>query len=229
MEAIVQDKLPKGSYEFQYTLKNGKRPDCVVMLPDGRPLVIDAKFPLEAVTAFRDGKSEDERKFAGQRVRHDVMKHINDIAERYLCPGETQDVALMFVPSESVYAELHDSFDDIVQKAYRAQVMMVSPTLLMLAIQVVQQIQKDAQMREATDLIRTEVGHMMKDVRLLGERAKKLQTHFGQANDDIGNILTSANRIEKRASKIEELEFDGDDASAGSAIAGTVRKIQAAE
>src|SRR6185503_8549453 len=112
MEAIVQDKLPKGSYEFQYTLKNGKRPDCVVMLPDGRPLVIDAKFPLEAVTAFRDGKSEDERKFAGQRVRHDVMKHINDIAERYLCPGETQDVALMFVPSESVYAELHDSFDD---------------------------------------------------------------------------------------------------------------------
>jgi DNA recombination protein RmuC len=107
--------------------------------------------------------------------------------------------------------------------------MMVSPTLLMLAIQVVQQIQKDAQMREATDLIRTEVGHMMKDVRLLGERAKKLQTHFGQANDDIGNILTSANRIEKRASKIEELEFDGDDASNGSAITGTVRKIQAAE
>jgi DNA recombination protein RmuC len=229
MEAIVQDKLPKGSYEFQYTLKNGKRPDCVVMLPDGRPLVIDAKFPLEAVTAFRDGKSEDERKFAAQRVRHDVMKHINDIAERYLCPGETQDVALMFVPSESVYAELHDSFDDVVQKAYRAQVMMVSPTLLMLAIQVVQQIQKDAQMREATDLIRTEVGHMMKDVRLLGERAKKLQAHFGQANDDIGNILTSANRIEKRASKIEELEFDGDEAPAGSAIAGTVRKIQAAE
>jgi DNA recombination protein RmuC len=229
MEAIVQDKLPKGSYEFQYTLKNGKRPDCVVMLPDGRPLVIDAKFPLEAVTAFRDGKSEDERKFAGQRVRHDVMKHINDIAERYLCPGETQDVALMFVPSESVYAELHDSFDDIVQKAYRAQVMMVSPTLLMLAIQVVQQIQKDAQMREATDLIRNEVGYIMKDVRLLGERAKKLQAHFGQANDDIGNILTSASRIEKRASKIEELEFDGDDASAGSAIAGTVRKIQAAE
>ena len=120
-----------------------------------------------------------------QRVRQDVMKHVNDIAERYLCPGETQDMALMFVPSESVYAELHDGFDDVVQKAYRAQVMMVSPTLLMLAIQVIQQIQKDAQMREAADLIRTEVGHMMKDVRLLGERVRKLQTHFGQANEDI--------------------------------------------
>src|SRR5262249_4990338 len=128
MEAIIQDGLPKGAFEFQFTLKNGKRPDCVVLLPDQRPLVIDAKFPLEAITAFRDSKTEDERKLAGQRVRQDVMKHINDIAEKYICPGETQDTALMFVPSESVYAELHDGFDDVVQKGYRAQVMMVSPT-----------------------------------------------------------------------------------------------------
>ena len=154
MEAIIQDWLPKGAYVFQYTLRNGKRPDCVVLLPDQRPLVIDAKFPLEAFTAFRDSRTDDERKFASQRVRQDVMKHVNDIAERYLCPGETQDVALMFVPSESIYAELHDGFDDVVQKAFRAQVMMVSPTLLMLAIQVIQQIQKDAQMREAADQIR---------------------------------------------------------------------------
>ena len=229
MEAIIQDGLPKGAYEFQYTLRNGKRPDCVVLLPDQRPLVIDAKFPLEAVTAFRDGKTEDEKKFAAQRVRQDVMKHINDIAEKYLCPGETQDTALMFVPSESVYAELHDGFDDVVQKAYRAQVMMVSPTLLMLAIQVIQQIQKDSQMREATDLIRTEVGHMMKDVKLLSERVRKLQTHFGQANEDLGNILTSANRIEKRASKIEELEFDGDETLATNVIAAPLRKVGAGE
>src|SRR6202008_4605786 len=120
----------------------------------------------------------------------------HDIAERYLCPGETQDTALMFVPSESVYAELHDAFDDVVQKAYRAQVMMVSPTLLMLAIQVIQQIQKDAQMREAADQIRNEVGHMMKDVKLLGDRVRKLQTHFGQTNDDVSQILTSLGRIE---------------------------------
>jgi DNA recombination protein RmuC len=157
------------------------------------------------------------------------MKHVNDIAEKYLCPGETQDTALMFVPSESVYAELHDGFDDIVQKAYRAQVMMVSPTLLMLAIQVIQQIQKDSQMREATDLIRTEVGHMMKDVKLLGERVRKLQTHFGQANEDLGNILTSANRIEKRAAKIEELEFDGDETLATNVIAAPLRKAGAGE
>ena len=193
--------------------ENGKRPDCVVLLPDQRPLVIDAKFPLEAFTAFRDSRTDDERKFAAQRVRLDVMKHVNDIAERYLCPGETQDMALMFVPSESIYAELHDGFDDVVQKAYRAQVMMVSPTLLMLAIQVIQQIQKDAQMREAADRIRTEVGHMMKDVRLLGERVRKLQTHFGQTSEDMNSILTSAGRIEKRATRIEELEFDGEEPS----------------
>jgi DNA recombination protein RmuC len=229
MEAIIQDKLPKGAYEFQYTLKNGKRPDCIIRLPDQRPLVIDAKFPLEAITAFRDGKTDDERKFAAQRVRQDVMKHINDIADKYICPGETQDTALMFVPSESVYAELHDAFDDIVQKGYRAQVMMVSPTLLMLAVQVVQQIQKDAQMREAADLIRTEVGHMMKDVRLLADRVKKLQTHFGQANEDLSNILTSASRIEKRATNIEELEFDGDDVAATNVIPAPIRKISAGE
>src|SRR5262245_11254369 len=229
MEAIIQDGLPKGSYEFQYTLKNGKRPDCVVLLPNQRPLVIDAKFPLEAVTAFRDGKSEDERKVAAQRVRQDVARHINDIAERYLCPGETQDTALMFVPSESVYAELHDGFDDILQKAYRAQVMMVSPTLLMLAIQVIQQIRKDTQMREATDLIRNEVGHMMKDVKLLGERVKKLQTHFGQANEDMNNILTSTGRIEKRAGRIEELEFDGSETPPFTVIQAPVRKLQAGE
>ena len=101
MEAIVQDGMPKGSYEFQYTLSNKTRPDCVVFLPDTRPLVIDAKFPLEAVTALRDAKSEEERKLACQRVRQDVAKHVADIAVKYLIPGETQETALMFVPSES--------------------------------------------------------------------------------------------------------------------------------
>jgi len=228
MEAIIQDGLPKGSYEFQFTLKNGKRPDCVVLLPDQRPLVIDAKFPLEAITAFRDGKTEEERKTAAQRVRQDVMKHINDIAEKYLCPGETQDTALMFVPSESVYAELHEAFDDVVQKGYRAQVMMVSPTLLMLAIEVVRQVQKDTQMREAADQIRGEVGQMLKDVRLLSDRVKRLQTHFGQANEDLTTILTSAGKIEKRASRIEEMEFDGNGTPSGNVIPAPVRRVQAA-
>lgn len=230
MEAIIQDGLPKGAYEFQFTLKNGKRPDCVVLLPDQRPLVIDAKFPLEAITALREGKTEDERKLAAARVRQDVMKHITDIADKYLIPGETQDTALMFVPSESVYAELHDGFDDIVQKGYRAQVMLVSPTLLMLAIQVIQQIQKDSQMRQAADQIRTEVGHMMKDVRLLSDRVRKMQNHLGQTTEDMNQILTSTGRIEKRATRIEELEFDeNDDAAASNVIAGPLRKLEAGE
>jgi DNA recombination protein RmuC len=228
MEAIIQDQLPKGSYEFQFTLKNGKRPDCVVLLPDQRPLVIDAKFPLEAITAFRDGKTDDERKFAAQRVRQDVMKHINDIAEKYICPGETQDTALMFVPSESVYAELHEGFDDVVQKGYRAQVMMVSPTLLMLAVEVIRQVQKDTQMREAADLIRGEVGQMLKDVRLLSDRVKKLQTHFSQANEDLSTVLTSAAKIEKRGTRIEEMDFEGSGAPPVNVIPAPVRRIKAA-
>src|ERR1043166_2315908 len=162
MEAIVQDGLPKGSYAFQFTLSNGKRPDCAVFLPGGeRPLVIDAKFPLEAVSARRSARRDEKRKHASQRLRQDVNKHVSDIAERYLIPGETQDLALMFVHSESVYADLHDGFDDLIQKAYRAQGVLVSPSLLMLAIQVMQQIQKDARMREAAHEIRTEVGHLI--------------------------------------------------------------------
>jgi DNA recombination protein RmuC len=229
MEAIIQDGLPKGAYEFQHTLKNGKRPDCVVRLPDQRPLVIDAKFPLEAFTAFRDSRSEDQRKFAAQRVRQDVMRHVNDIAERYLCPGETQDLALMFVPSESIYAELHDGFDDVVQKAYRAQVMMVSPTLLMLAIQVIQQIQKDAQMREAADQIRAEVGHLMVDLGRLGERVRKLQTHFNQANEDIRLAIVSMEKVERRGERIREVEFDGEEQPASNVIPAPVRKVQGGE
>src|ERR1700733_9860316 len=164
MEAIIQDSLPKGAYAFQQALSNRTRPDCCVFLPDKRPLVIDAKFPLEAVTAYRDAKSEDERKAAAQRLRTDVAKHVGDIAGKYLIPGETQELAFMFVPSESVYAELHDGFDDIVQKAFRAKVVIVSPSLLMIAIHVIRQIQKDARMREAAGEIRDEVGHLMKVV-----------------------------------------------------------------
>src|ERR1700754_4339466 len=117
MEAIVQDGMPMGSYEFQHTLSTGKRPDCVVYLPDQRPLCIDAKFPLEAMTALHDARTDEEKKYATQRLRNDVMKHVSDIAEKYLITGETQDTALMFVPSESVYAEIHDGFDDVIQKA----------------------------------------------------------------------------------------------------------------
>jgi DNA recombination protein RmuC len=207
MEAIVQDGMPKGSYEFQYTLSSGKRPDCVVFLPDQRPLCIDAKFPLEAMTALHDARTDEERKFASQRLRNDVLKHVADIAEKYLIAGETQDTALMFVPSESVYAEIHDGFDDVIQKAYRARVVLVSPSLLMLAIQVMQQILKDARMRDAADQIRTEVLNLGDDLGRLRDRVLKLQKHFSDANEDVRLILISADKIEKRAGRIEELDF----------------------
>ena len=229
LEAIIADVLPKGAYAFQHTLSNRTRPDCVIFMPDTGPLIIDAKFPLEAMTAWRDAETEDERKAAVARVKQDVTKHISDIAEKYLIPGETQDVALMFIPSESLYADLYERFDDVVQRARRARVMIVSPNMAFLAIQLVRQIRKDAEMQEAAHKIRTEVGHMMKDVGLLGERVRKLQGHFGQTSKDIDDILISTGKIEKRAGKIEALEFDGDEAPSAGVIAAPIGKLGAAE
>jgi len=232
MEVIIQDGLPKGCYEFQFTLSNKTRPDCAVFFPDQRPLIIDAKFPLEAVTAFRDARTDEERKQAAARVRTDIGRHVADIAAKYLIPGETQDLALMFVPSESVYAELYDGFDDVVQKAYRAKVVIVSPSLLMLAINVVQQIQKDARMREAADRIHAEVGHLMDDIRRLHERVLKLQHHFGQAGDDMRQILISADKLAKRGARICEVEFDDNEPATASdnvIPAPIPRKLQAGE
>ncbi|MEA2990188.1 MAG: recombination protein RmuC, partial [Alphaproteobacteria bacterium] len=230
MEIIIQDGLPKGCYEFQFTLSNHSRPDCAIFLPDQRPLVIDAKFPLEAVTALRDAKSEDERKQASARVRADIGRHVGDIATKYLIPGETQDLALMFVPSEGVYAELHDGFDDVVQKAFRSKVVIVSPSLLMLAITVIQQIQKDARMREAADQIHAEVGNLMDDLKRMHERVLKLQQHFGQANEDVRQILISAEKVEKRGARIKDVEFGDVAALAENVIAAPIaRKLQAGE
>jgi len=234
MEAIVQDGLPKGAYAFQHTLANKTRPDCCVFLPDRRPLVIDAKFPLEGVTAYRDAKSDDQRKAAAARLRADVSKHVADIAEKYLIPGETQEMAFMFVPSESIYAELHDGFDDLVQKAYRARVVVVSPSILMLAIQVVQQVQRDARMREAADQIRDEVARLVKDVCLLGDRVRKLQTHFNQSNEDIRQAVISIDKIEAHGERIRQVEL-GTQVSAkpasanGNGLSGTVHRLEAGE
>jgi len=227
LEAIIADILPKGAFEFQYTLSNKLRPDCAIFMPESGPLIIDAKFPLEAMTAYREAASDDERRQAMARVKQDLTKHIGDIA-RYMIPGETQDIALMFIPSESIYADLHERFDDVVQRAHRARVMIVSPTLLVMAIQVIKQVRKDAQMREAADQIRDEVGHMLKDVGLLGDRVRKLQGHFAQTGKDVDDILTSTGRIEKRAAKIEELDFEGEPPGA-EIIPAPMRKLEAGE
>jgi DNA recombination protein RmuC len=221
MEAIVADGLPHGAYEFQATLSNGNRPDCLVRMPNGAPsLVIDAKFPLEAWNAIRaadvDGAG-DAQKYAAQAFRRDIDIHLKAISEKYLISGETQDTAFMFVPSESIFAEIHENFEAIVHKAHRARVVIVSPSLLMLSIQVIQAILKDARMREQAHLIQGEVVRLMEDLSRLDERVRKLQTHFGQASRDIDDILVSSSKVTKRGQKIEALEFGaspGEDADA---------------
>jgi DNA recombination protein RmuC len=209
MEAIIRDGLPAAFFSFQPTLSSGKRPDCLVTLPgDGRGLVIDAKFPLESFTMLREARGDEAKKQASARVRGDVGQHVKDIAERYFLPGETQDMALLFVPSESIYADLHEHFDDVIQKAHRARVMIVSPSLLALAIQLMQSLVRDARMREEAQVIQSEVGKLLDDVRRLGERVDKLDNHFRQAQDDVSQIKTSAGKVTGRAERIGALEFD---------------------
>ena len=208
MEAIVSDGLPVGAYEFQATLSNKARPDCVIRLPgDSRVLAVDAKFPLEAFTLFNEARDDESRKSAMARVRADVGKHVKDIAERYLLPGETQDIALMFVPSESIYSDLVEHFDDVVQRAHRARVVILSPSLMMMAIQITQAILRDQRMRDQAHAIHAEVGKLLNDVRLLAERTAKLESHFRQAQDDVGQIATSAEKVTRRAARIDAMEF----------------------
>jgi DNA recombination protein RmuC len=208
MEAIVRDGLPSGAYDFQYTLSNKSRPDCVIRLPgDARLLAVDAKFPLEAFTLFKDARSDEARKVALARVRADVGKHVKEIADRYLLAGETQDIAVMFVPSESVYSDLVEHFDDVVQKAHRGKVIIVSPSLLMMAIQVMQTIVRDARMRDQAHVIQAEVGKLLEDVRRLAERTGKLDQHFRQAQEDVGQIVASSEKIVKRGERIDTMEF----------------------
>jgi DNA recombination protein RmuC len=208
MEAIVRDGLPADSFAFQHTLSNRTRPDCVIRLPgDERWMVVDAKFPLEAFTALRAAKDDEARKQADARVRADVSKHVRDIAERYFLPGETQDIAFLFVPSESIYADVQEHFDDLVQKAHRARILLVSPSLLMMAIQLMQSIVRDARLREEAHVIQAEVSHLLEDVARLRERTEKLSNHFRQSQEDVEAISVSARKIEKRGERIGQLEF----------------------
>ncbi|MFK7793385.1 MAG: DNA recombination protein RmuC [Devosiaceae bacterium] len=207
MEAIVQDALPRGAYSFQHTLTNAKRPDCVIYLPNNAPsLVIDAKFPLEGWNAFRDAPDDRLAQQAAQRFRADVNKHVQDIAAKYFIPGETHETAFMFVPSESIFADLHERFEDVVQKAARQRVVIVSPSLLTLSIQVVQAVLRDARLREQAHLIQDEVGRLVDDIVRLDDRVGKLATHFGQAQRDIEQIQTSTGKITKRGDRIGNLD-----------------------
>lgn len=211
METIIKDGLPHGSFSFQATLSNGTRPDCLIYMPNDAPsLVIDAKFPLEAWNTARHSENPDEVQAAHTQFRRDVDKHVKDIAGKYFITGETQDTAFMFVPSESIFADIHEHFEDIIQKSHRARVVIVSPSLLMLSIQVVQSVLRDQRMREQAHIIQKEVIALMADVVRLDDRVGKLQTHFSQANRDIDQILTSTKKISARGGRIEALDFSSE-------------------
>ncbi len=213
METIVADGLPKGSYSFQPTLSNNSRPDCLINMPnDAPPLVIDAKFPLGAFNALKEAENPDARKAVLQRFRGDVIKHIKDIRERYLIAGETQDTAFMFVPSESVFAEINEQFEDVVARAHKARIVIVSPSLMMLSIQVIQAILRDARLREQAHVIQSEVVNLLDDMSRLGERVDKLKAQFSRAQATVNEISVSSEKVNRRGRRIEGLGFGEDNA-----------------
>lgn len=208
LQDLVQAALPPSAYEFQKTLSNNRRADCMLNLPNPPgPIAIDAKFPLESYHALRAAKDDAAKTQYARAFAADVLKHVRDIADRYIIPGETAESALMFLPSEAVYAELHANHPDTVDKSYRARVWIVSPTTLMATLNTVRAVLKDASMQEQAGLIQTEVRKLLIDVGRIDERVDKLQTHFRQAQEDIGKIRTSTNKVTSRGEKIELIEL----------------------
>ncbi|CUH85358.1 DNA recombination protein RmuC [Thalassovita mediterranea] len=206
---IVGKALPRDSYTLQHTLTNGKRADCLIHLPNPPgPIVIDSKFPLEAYEAMLSSQTEAELKAGIQQFKTSVRKHIKDISDRYIIEGETADGALMFLPSEAIYAELHSKFSDLVREGFERRVWIVSPTTCMATLNTMRAILKDARMREQAGEIRKALRNLHRDVEIVGERAGKLETHLRQAGDDVAGILTAATRANKRAHKLDNFDFE---------------------
>ncbi|MEX2408947.1 MAG: DNA recombination protein RmuC [Rhodovibrionaceae bacterium] len=205
---LIQDILPPSAYELQARLSNGRNPDCLLKLPNPPgSIAIDAKFPRSSYEALRAAKDEAARLQAARAFAADVKKHVVDISERYILPGETAESALMFLPSEAVYAELHSNFPNVVEESYRRRVWIVSPTTLMALLNTVRAVLKDVRMREQAHVIQEEVHKMLKDVARLDDRVGSLENHFQQANKDIGLIRTSADKITRKGEKITEIEL----------------------
>ena len=206
---IVSKALPADSYTMQTTLSNGKRADCLVKLPNPPgPIVIDAKFPFEAYEQLAAAKTQDQQKAALRDLATAVRKHIKDISERYIIEGETADGAIMFLPSEAVYAELHARLPEVVRDGFNARVWIVSPTTCMATLNTMRAILKDARMREHTAEIRKSLRLLHRDVEIIGEKAGKLETHLRQAGDDVSGVLTAATRAGKRADRLDNFDFE---------------------
>ena len=208
LENLVSSMLPPSAYNFQATIGDNRRADCLIVLPNPPgPIAVDAKFPLEGYHALRNAQDDAARTQAGRSFSASVLKHVTDISERYIVPGETADSALMFIPSEAVYAELHANFPDVVDKAHRKRVYMVSPTTLMATLNTVRAVMRDARMREQAHIIQQEVVKMLDDVKRLDERVTNLERHFDQAGRDIEQIRTSSGKIAGRGARITQIEL----------------------
>lgn len=206
---IVQKALPSDAYEMQATLSNGKRADCLVRLPNPPgPIVIDAKFPLEAYEALRRADTPRALQEAAAQMRQAVRVHLRAIAERYILDGETADGALMFLPSEAVYAELHANFPDLVREGFALRVWIVSPTTCMATLNTMRAVLKDARMREQAGAIRKELAELYRDVERLSERVGNLDRHFGQAAKDIEEIKISSEKAGRRARRLDNFDFE---------------------
>jgi DNA recombination protein RmuC len=206
---IVGKALPKDSYTLQATLSNGRRADCLIHLPNPPgPIVIDSKFPLEAYEALRNAKTDWEANEAAKFMRTSVKKHIKDISEKYVLDGETADGALMFLPSEAVYAELHANFPELVRDGFDARVWIVSPTTCMATLHTMRAILKDARMREQAGTIRKELGLLNADMDRLSTRVGNLDRHFAQARKDVEEISISAEKAGKRAGRLHNFDFE---------------------
>lgn len=206
---IVSKAMPSDSYKFQATLSNGKRADCLIYLPNPPgPIVIDSKFPLEAYEALHRAETPMQKTEAMRMMRTAVRSHIKAISERYIIEGETADGALMFLPSEAVYAELHSNFPEVVREGFAARVWIVSPTTCMATLNTMRAVMKDARMREQAGAIRKELGELYKDVDRLGTRVENLDRHFGQAAKDISEIKISADKAGRRAQRLDNFDFE---------------------
>ena len=214
---IVTKALPSDSYTLQATLSNGRRADCLIHLPNPPgPIAIDSKFPLEAYEALRAAQNDRDLAEAAKLMRQAVKKHIRDISEKYIIEGETADGALMFLPSEAVYAELHANFSDLVREGFSARVWIVSPTTCMATLNTMRAILKDARMREQAGAIRKELGLLYQDVDRLGTRVENLDRHFSQAAKDISEIKISADKAGRRARRLDAFDFEEIDSDASS-------------
>ncbi|MFP4238202.1 MAG: DNA recombination protein RmuC [Rhodosalinus sp.] len=206
---ILAKALPRDSYTLQPTLSNGARPDCVIHLPEPPgPIAIDSKFPLEAYEALRRAETPEDARRAGQALRQAVRTHIRAIAEKYVLEGETAEGAILFLPSEAVYAELHANFPEVVREGFAARVWIVSPTTCMATLTTMRAILKDARMQAEAGRIRRELSLLHADVERLGARVQNLDRHFGQAARDIAEIKVSAEKAGTRARRLDSFDFE---------------------